>query len=31
MKPTDHCEGPTSQHSEKIMRNDSESGCRWLY
>jgi len=23
--------GPTGQHSEKNMRNDGESGRRWLY
>jgi len=22
--------GPTSQHSEKNLRNDGESGCGWL-
>jgi len=25
--PTGHCAGPTSQHSEKNLRNDGESGC----
>jgi len=22
--------GPTSQHSEEILRDDGESGCGWL-
>jgi len=28
--PTAHYTGSTSQHSEKNLRNDGESGCGWL-
>jgi len=30
-RPTCHCRVPTSQHSEKNLRNDGESGCGLLY
>jgi len=29
--PTGNCIGSTSQHSEKKLRNDGESGCGWLH
>jgi len=29
--PTGLCKRPTSQHSEKNLRNDGESGYGWLY
>jgi len=30
MGPTGYCTGSTSQHSEKNLRNEDESGCGWL-